>query len=246
MSGETAAIPAVGGVTPRAVEWRRDRLFFGGMALATAVTVFAGFAPSYFLRGLSDQPPLSPLIHIHGIVFTSWIVLFVVQASLVAAKRTDIHRRLGIAGVLVAILMLVVGFLAATSAAARGLTPPGGPPPLVFLSIPLGDLVTFAVLFGAGMLRRRAPATHKRLMLLATIALLPPAIARLTLGAGPLAFFGLTDLFVIAMLFYDRLSRGRFHPATLWGGLFLVLLQPLRLLFAETALWMAFATWATG
>ena len=84
-------------------------------------------------------------------------------------------------------------------------------------------------------------------MLLATIAVLTAAIARLpyVLPLGPLAFFGLTDLLVLAAMAYDRWTRGRVHPALLWGGLFLIASQPLRMAIGGTGTWLAFATWLT-
>jgi hypothetical protein len=228
--------------TPRA-----DRRFFTAMSVAAAITVFAGFAPTYFLKSVFGRPALSPLLHVHGLLFTSWIVLFVIQTSLVAAKRTYIHRRLGIVGGILAIGMLFAGFFAALDAARRGATTPGGPPALQFLAIPLFDLPVFAILVGAGLYFRRQTAVHKRLLMLATIHLLPAAIARLPHvgAAGPLAFFGLTDLLIVVCWIYDRVVRGRIHPAFLWGGLFVILSQPLRILISGTDTWLAFATWLT-
>ena len=103
-------------------ERNRDRRFFTGMAIAAALTVFVGFAPTYYLRGLSEARPLSPLVHLHGIVSTAWILLFLTQTSLVAARRTDLHRRLGIAGVVLAVSVLVIGFVTAVTAARNGVT----------------------------------------------------------------------------------------------------------------------------
>jgi hypothetical protein len=85
-----------------------DRRFFAGMAVAITVSVFAGFAPRYFLKGLYGTPALSPFVHLHGMVFTSWIFLLLAQTMLVSARRTDLHRRLGMVGALLAIAMLVV------------------------------------------------------------------------------------------------------------------------------------------
>lgn len=226
---------------------RQDRRFFLGMAVAIALIVFVGFAPTFYLRGLYHPEPLASVFHIHGLVFTSWVVLFVVQTALVSARRTDIHRRLGLLGGALALLMLVVGYMAAVTAARRGFTTPGLPPPLVFFVVPIFDLLVFAVLVGSGLYLRRTPAAHKRLMLLATLAVLTAAIARLpyVLPLGPPAFFGLTDLLVLAAIVYDRLTRGRVHPALVWGGLFLIVSQPLRLAISGTDAWLRFATWLT-
>lgn len=254
MSADTAAVHLPVVAAPRPAEgWRRDRRFFTGMAVAAMLTVFAGFAPSYYLKvvlgrpGISGLQTLSPLLHLHGFVFTSWFVLFLVQTRLVAARRIGLHRRLGVAGVLLAAAMVVVGCAAAVDAARRGAAPPGGPPPLVFMAIPLADMVVFSMLVGAGIWFRRRADVHKRLMLTSTLSILTPAIARLpgVLVAGPLAFFALTDLFVVACLIYDRVTRGRVHPAFWWGGGLLLGSQAARLAIAGTAAWLAFATWLT-
>jgi len=101
---------------------------------------------------------------------------------------------------------------------------------------------------GAAFYFRRRADTHKRLMTLGTISLMAAPIARLPFGvmqAGPLAFFGLADLFIVACLLYDLITRRRIHPATAWGGLLIVASQPLRLMISGTPAWMAFATWVT-
>lgn len=228
---------------------RRERLFYTGMAGAVLLTVFAGFARTYFLRPYFEPRPLLPLLHLHGFVFTAWVALFLTQTVLVATKRTDIHRRLGLAGAVLAVLMVIVGTTTAIIRSKAGAAPPGAPPPLIFLTIPLGDILVFALLVGAGFYFRRQMAAHKRLMLLAMIAILPAAVARLPFAfiqqTGPLAFFGLSDLFIVPCLLYDLFTRGRFHRATVLGGLLIVISHPLRLLLGPTHAWLAFATWLT-
>ena len=76
---------------PAGSSWRRDRLFYSGMGIAAALVVFAGFAPTYYLKGAFGGRPLSPLLHAHGLIFTSWIVLFVVQTGLIASRRTPLE-----------------------------------------------------------------------------------------------------------------------------------------------------------
>lgn len=260
MSHDLAStVPPPGLAIPTFSTATRDRWFFGGMAVVAALAVFGGFAPTYYLKGLYGAPALSTVRHLHGITFTLWIVLFLAQTALISARRTAWHRRLGIGGTALAGVMLIVGTAVAIAAAkhppAQGVAA-GLPPPLVFLLIPLTDLVAFAVLAGCGLYHRRKPAMHKRLMLLATIAILPAALGRMVfpggvldflhLPAGPLTLTGLTALFVGACLIYDRLAHGRVHVATIWGGAFLLAAQVLRLFVAGTAVWLTIARWLTS
>jgi uncharacterized membrane protein YozB (DUF420 family) len=237
-----------GAARPRGAAARREHRFFNGVAIALALTCFAGFAPSYYLKAHFGTPELTLLLHAHGLAFTLWIVLLVTQASLVSVGRVRAHRRLGFAGAVLAVLMMVLGATVAISRAAEGvLGGPAGVPPLVFLAIPFATLVVFPVLVGAALKLRKRADSHKRLMLLGTVEIVTAAVARLPLiGGNPPAFFGVTDLFVAALVAYDVVTRGRVHPATLWGGLFLVASQPLRLAVSGTPAWMAFARWVTG
>lgn len=236
-------------VQPRIITVRRrERLFYVGMAIAILLTVFAGFSRSYFLKAQFGTPPLSLLLHVHGLVFTSWILLFLAQTTLVAARRTDIHRRLGVLGGVLAALVVVLGTATAIIRVKQGATVPGVPP-LSFLAIPLFDMVVFAILVSAGFYYRHRADVHKRLMTLATVALLPAPIARLPLAilqGGLPVIFGLADLFLIVVLAYDLAVWRRVHRATAWGGLVILASQPLRLIVSGTPAWMAIASWLTG
>ena len=106
--------------TPGIIRRRRERWFYLGMSLAVVITVFAGFAPTYYLRPYFTSAPLMPLLHLHGLVFSSWLVLFITQTTLVAAHRTDIHRRLGILGGVIATLMVLIGCFTAVLRASQG------------------------------------------------------------------------------------------------------------------------------
>lgn len=230
--------------TPRMPSRINDRRLYLLAAIVTPLIVLAGFARTYYLKPLFGTPDLpGRIVHLHGIVMTAWVLLFIVQISLVATRRTRVHQRLGIAGGVLAALVVVVGVLTALYAAARGASP--GPPALAFLIVPLGDMLIFSVLIGLALYFRRKLQVHKRLMLLAAINLLTPAIARIPLSfianGGPLAFFGLTDLCLVAFVAYDTFKNRRLHPVFLWGSIFIIALQPLRLLLAGTDVWMNFA-----
>ena len=234
--------------SPAIIRRRRERWFYVGMSLAAVITVFAGFAPTYYLRPRFTAAPLMPLLHLHGIVFSSWILLFVIQTTLVAAHCTDIHRRLGILGGVIATLMVLIGFSTAVIRASAGATPVPGVSPLSFLVVPLGDIFVFAILIGAGFYYRRRPDVHKRLMLLATISILAAAIARLPFAimqAGPPAFFGFTDAFIAVCVLYDLITLKRVHRATALAALLIVVSQPLRLMLGNTHVWLSFAGWLT-
>jgi len=226
----------------------RERVFFTGMALAILITVFAGFSRTYFLRSYFTPGPLIPLLHLHGLVFSSWIALFITQTSLIAAKRVRTHMTLGIAGGVIASLMIIVGTVTAIIRA-KGPSPIPGVNPLTFLTIPLGDMLVFAILVSSAFYFRRRVDVHKRLMLLATIGILPAAVARLPFAFiqqyGPLAFFGLSDLFIVPCVIFDFITRGRPHRATMLAGALIILSHPLRMLLGTTNAWLAFATWIT-
>ena len=225
-----------------------ERLFYIGMVIAIVITVFAGFSRTFYLRPYFQTQALIPLLILHGVVFSSWIVLLVTQTTLVATKRMRTHMRLGIAGGLLASLMILIGTVTAI-VRAKGPSPVPGVNPLSFLTIPLGDMLVFATLVGMAFYSRRRADMHKRLMLLATIAILPAAVARLPFAFiqqyGPLAFFGLSDLFIVPCLIYDIVTRRRPHRATVLGGALIVISHPLRLVIGNTHAWLAFATWLT-
>ncbi|HYX31050.1 MAG TPA: hypothetical protein VE863_21115 [Pyrinomonadaceae bacterium] len=228
---------------------RRERIFYTGMSITIAITVFAGFSRTWFLRPYFSQlQALIPLLVIHGIIFSSWIALFVTQTSLIATKRRRTHMRLGVAGGVLACLMLIVGSVTAIIRA-KSPSPIPGINPLSFLTIPLGDMLVFAILIGSAFYFRYKLDIHKRLMLLGTMALLPAAVARLPFAfieqSGPLAFYGLSDLFIVPCIAFDIVARGRPHRATMLAALLLVLTQPLRLIIGGTHAWLVFATWLT-
>jgi hypothetical protein len=225
----------------------KDSVFYTSMAAAMAVTVFVGFAPTFFLKLFTASPPLSPLLHVHGAAFATWYALFFAQTRFIVTDRPDLHRRLGLAGFGLAIAMVVLGVAAAVMAIRNNHTPPGLDP-RSFLVLPFFGITVFAVLTAAGFVMRKRE-THKRLMLLASIAMLDAAIARIPgvfAVGGPLASFGLQDLFVIACIAYDFSTRRRVHPAYLFGGLFILAMQPLRIIVSQQPWWLAFGDWLKG
>jgi hypothetical protein len=234
---------------------RAQRYFYLGMGAAIAASVVLGFARTVFLRpwfaGFARlHAPVEPWFYVHGAVFLVWIALFVAQTSLMTAGNVRLHRRLGTAGFVIVPLMVLLGTIGSLVAARR----PGGfidvpVPSLQFLAKPLIDMAWFGVLAALALARRNDLQTHKRLMLLANIVLLEAAIVRWPFDlvtSGPDVAFWLKTLFIIPLVIWDFVSRGRVHPATLWGGLFVIAAAPLYNLISGTGAWLAFAQWAVG
>ena len=224
-----------GFATPRPTRW-----FYVGMAVAALIAVFAGFAHSFYLRPAS-MPALAPIVVVHGIGQSCWVLLFATQSALVASGNIALHRRLGVAGAGLALLLLVLGPVIALSAARRGDLPGD---PLAFLLVILVDLVLFAGFVAAAVYHRRRSETHKRLMLLAMVSILPPAISRWPIAAGrPPVVAVVMVAFLAAAPVYDLVQRRRPNPVSLWGGMSVFASFPLRFAVSQTEAWHRVARW---
>ena len=223
-----------------------DHLFFSGMAVLILVTVFVGFARTYYLAGVFSAHLPARIIHFHGAAFSLWVLLLVTQTSLVAANRVDIHRRLGVFGFLLACTMVILGVLAATNALSRGFAPPGLDPQ-TFYVIPITDMLIFSTLIFFAFRNRLDSAAHKRLILIATVALLIAAIARWPFAfveRKPIPATFISYIFLLMLVGYDLWSLRKVHRATIWGAVFLVVVQQVRVPLGQTAVWHRFADWA--
>lgn len=228
------------------------RRFYVAMAVIITLVVFVGFAPSFYLKDvIHAPPPLSDLTRLHGFVFTAWLALFIAQTSLVASNRTGLHMKLGVAGAILAAAIIALGVYTGIVAGKLGHAPPGAPPPVPFMAVPLFNMVGFTALIVTALLNRQtAPEVHKRSMLMATIMMTQPAFARmpLALGAGELGIFfafGGSDLLLLTAIAYDYSTMKRVHPAYLWGAGLIVGLQLVTLVAAQTEAWSSFAGWLT-
>jgi hypothetical protein len=230
----------------RARARNHERLFFSGMALLIFGAVFLGFAKTYYLAGVFRAPLPSWIIHIHAAAFTSWILLLIVQTLLVSAGRVDIHRRLGMFAFGLACAMVILGSMAATNLLLRDGAALGADAKTFYASS-LGDMVIFATLIVFAFRERFNPAAHKRLILIATITLLEAPINRwpfAIIQRAPIMIDVFAYSFLLLLIAYDLWSTRKVQRATLWGALFLVVIQQLELPIGRTAVWQSFATWA--
>jgi hypothetical protein len=233
----------------RSIGARYDRQFYTGMAMAAAAVVLVGFSPTFFLRASYDSTPLPTYLIVHGILFTTWIGLFIAQTSLVAARQTNAHRRLGWAMAALAVVMVVVGTTAGIWSMRRQVDEGFVEEAQAFLTTPLFSMMAFAGFVGTAIVRRRDSQTHKRLMLLATISILDAAVARLPfelLRTSNWTYLPATDVFLLTAIVYDVVSRRTVHRAYVWGGLVLIIEQALRIPVGETAAWHAIAAAIIG
>jgi hypothetical protein len=219
------------------------------MSLVMATVVFAGFARTYFLRSYFQPEPLSALVKLHGLVFTAWFVFFVGQATLVAARRTDLHRRLGWAGAALAAAMVIVAWFTSVTAVRHAVLVGDADAGRAFFAIPISDLIVFSTLVGAAVVYRRESGTHKRLMLLATLAILDAAIQRWPLQfiqATRWGYYVAVDAIVLTVVVYDTISHRRLARSYAWGGALVIASHVLREIVGHTSAWQSFARMFVG
>jgi len=238
-------------VIPQRSSFSADRRFFSTMALIVLLSTFLGFAPSYYLRGLVPAPHpfevLRPYVFFHGFLFSSWVILFLVQTLLVSRGRTDLHRRLGLVGAWLVSAMIPMALVVSVLGVGRPLTAAPGISPLSWMAISFLDVPVFGGLIITALVKRRDSAAHKRLMLLAMIDMMRPSLGRLLpmLSApGPTPLL-LPLLLLLPLPIFDLRTRGKIHPATLWGSLLILGVTVLTLAIWMTPPWLAFASWVS-
>ena len=219
----------------RPVRSRTDDVFFTVMSLVMLGTVLYGFAQTYFLAGMVRAHLPSVLVHVHGAVFTAWILLFVVQTVLIDMKKIKLHRMLGWVGAGLAAAMLVLGVMATSALLRRGITPPGFTPPQ-FLVLNDFEILLFAGLVAWGVSVRYNKPIHKRLMLLATLDIMGPAISRWPIVQTKpylITVFFFMELF--SVMVFDLFTRRKPYWQTVVVTLSIVALLPVSIALSHTA-----------
>jgi hypothetical protein len=242
---------------------RRSR-FYLGLALVCALIAIGGFAPSYWLqlpRGTFVGPPL---LHIHGILCTAWILFLISQTWLMSRGRTRSHKDWGLAGISLATALIVVGIVVAITSMESSIAQGHGDTARSFLIVPLAALLRFALFTGAAVAFVRNPEWHKRLMIVGTVGLIEAAAARfaflMAVGTGPGIRPGLfapppqampvvvgllLQLLIVAGMVHDKRTRGSVHPAWIVGVTVSVAIILLKVPLSATPGWLSFANWTT-
>jgi hypothetical protein len=228
-----------GSTTPAvATQSRRRGIFFSAISLAMLGAMLIGFSRTYYLRsffGTEDMLGAAELprhLHLHGAIMSAWFGLVFVQTWLIRGNRVAIHRRVGVLGALLAVAVVVVGIHTVASFVPRAnLVEVEGP--VSVTNVVAGDMLVmilfFPALVGAGIWFRSEPEMHKRLVLLSCMTLWLPVLSRYAATFATLEWpiwpvLALTPFtWLIALVAYDFVKRGRPHAATVWGGLTVVL-----------------------
>lgn len=229
--------------------WQGDRgsHFYLAMAWLAAAAALAGFSTTYFfpLAGHRFHGPV--VAHLHGLLFFGWIALLIVQVSLVRRRNLRLHKRLGVAALFLAPAMAVTCTMMGLYAVSRDLAAGGGDSAYSQLVGVLTSMLLFLAFVGIGLALRKRPDWHKRMMLLATIAILWPAWFRFRhfLAWVPrpdlLLAIGLADSLILVAILRDALTFRRIHPAWLIFGLGLIAEHVTEALLYDTAPWRAAA-----
>ncbi|MFI4964426.1 MAG: hypothetical protein ACHP9T_03575 [Caulobacterales bacterium] len=235
--------------------------FYLWMAALFVLIAFSGFAETYWLQLPAGTFTGSPLLHLHGLLFSAWTLFFLSQTWLAASGRMQHHRAWGVAGVSLATAMVFVGFAVGIASMQKDVATGFAHQARAFAIVPLSSAVEFAVLVGWAVVTVKAPEVHKRLMMLATLQILqaplgrfffltvgggggpgsrpgsgPPAPVTTTLGAGLIV-----GVLILAAVIYDWRKRGRPHTVYVVGGLAVMAVIFLRAPLADTPQWQAVA-----
>ena len=241
------------------------RWFYVGIAGLCALVAFGGFAPTYWLQLVPGTFIGSPLLHVHAVLFSLWTLYLVAQTTMAARGQIGRHRAWGLAGISLATAMVLVGAAAANNVLAGRLADGLGDAARAFHIVPISMMFLFAVLVCAAIATVTRPEIHKRLMLLATIAVMPPAVARIFYawnvdvapgarpGLGPLRTVEsvssagyVADILILAAIAHDVFKRGRPHPTTIIGGGLIFAVQVLRVPVSTTQWWYSVADFLAG
>ena len=212
---------------------RLDHRFYLGMAIAMAFGVFAGFTRTYYARSYFHSPAIPLWVHVHGAVFTGWMLFYILQCLLAMYGGMKLHRSLGIVGGLLASGVVIMGSAIAIRQAREGRFFPF-PDVYSSLTISFGQMALFAVFIYLSLKMRRDSEAHKRYILMATQLFFFPAFGRLLQGIGPVTLL-LALCFYVAGPLYDRVTRGSVNPAYIRGVPLLILTMPPFALLASHA-----------
>ena len=219
-------------------------------ALIIATVVVAGFSQTINARLLHPPSPRPPIIYFHVAVFTSWVILFILQSTLIATGNVKLHRKVGLLGFALGVMLPITG-VAAAIVSTRFYTRPGHPDPRFFLAISLNDMIEYSFFFGLAIYWRKKSEIHRRLMFIATCTLMSAAIGRLLPASldSPVKWIYVgVDALILLGLGRDWIVNKRIHPVYLYGlpAALLGQLTAVHLDLSRSPVWLAIANRIVG
>ena len=230
-----------------------ERKFYSRMALFMTAVIFVGFMPSFYLRGMvhypRPNPSLPPHVMVHGLVFSAWLLIFIVQTQLVAAGRRDLHMMLGALSFVIALALVPLMYLTAVWQVARQNAPPFTDP-LDWTIVPLSGIIPFALMLWIGWTSRREAQWHKRAMLVAMLMIMQPGIGRFPIGPPSLLIHAIGGILTLALfiplILWDRKTIGELHPVTSLGVSLTALVIIIQVGMLATNVWAPIAAHLPG
>jgi hypothetical protein len=228
-----------------------DRNLFLAAAVLFPLLVLIGyFKTYYFSTFFTDSRPIAnALVHAHGIVMSVWVIYFAAQIALIRSKNIKLHISMGLAGIVLAALVVVVGLATAYDAHIVRRAAPPGIDPHSFLMIPLAGMALFILFFSGAIYYRKRPAEHKSLMLLTALNFVGAALGRIPLVPEKyflLWTFGVPDLMAIGCLIWHTKKHGKLNKVFAAGVFLLIVSHPLQIFISGTETWLQLVGWLTS
>lgn len=220
-----------------------DNNFFLFLMILIWIVIISGFGYDLLTVQKARGFKFPLIIHFHAAAFVGWLVLLTVQLALIRKANYKLHKKLGIAGAYLAGIMVVLGLAAALISESVKFGTPAAD--TAFIAIMFCDILYFGIVAGAGLYLRKSPAAHKRLLLIATIAITDAGFGRsfsliysrmfgpyywtlksFAEGFWPYVSFQMFGTLFLMLLLgaYDLYTRKRLHPVYIYSvALYLVL-----------------------
>jgi uncharacterized membrane protein len=247
----------MGGGSRRFAPFHRwDRTALLVMIAAMWLGIVMGFVPEIAGHIAKHEPAYPLIVHLHAAAFVGWMALLTTQVLLMRVRRPDLHRRLGLAGPVLAAIMIVLGPATALTVQRLAVGHPDADP--AFLSVQFGGILAFGALATAAFLLRGDASSHKRLILLATLGIIDAGFARwlgapMTKWLGPAGYwqnfaelYAGSYLLLVSFGAYDLITRRRLHPAYVIGAGWIVVVQLAAIWLYLSPAWKAFAIGLIG
>ena len=227
-----------------------DRRSFLWLSISVVVFVFLGFSRTFFFSRFFGVATPTRFIVFHGVLMSGWVVLLAVQSGLAVKKQVGWHRWLGVIGTFYAALIVAVGCLATLGAAAREIHSHSAylSGQLDVLALELTQMLLFGSLVAVAVALRHRPAWHKRLMVIATLCILPNVIVRIA-QLFPAEFFShnyaiLATWIVLVLVVtgIDTWRNRRVHPAYGIGATAAVVVLSAAYFVGISEVWVHFST----